>query len=206
VLQLFTPQPGLDPDAKDSPCTCNIQFLIRDARLHAIVYMRSNDAIWGLPYDVFLFTMLQELLSCQLGTELGSYFHFAGSLHLYRRHFELARRIISCQNVAPFEMPAMRSHDQLAAFLRLESQIRAGTQVEEKEEKTEALEPYWRGLLNVLKWYSLRKLNNAQGRMPPAPPESPYAPFFPEAASGRESAPRPSPAAGSALQAMRTLV
>jgi thymidylate synthase len=124
VLQLFDSQSGLDAESKDVPCTCSVQFMIRNDRLHAIVYMRSNDAIWGLPYDVFLFTMLQELLSLELGVELGTYSHLVGSLHLYKRHFELARRIISCGSSFPFEMPHVREYSELRSFLTLESQIR----------------------------------------------------------------------------------
>jgi thymidylate synthase len=154
VLQLFEPQTGLDAETKDAACTCSIQFMIRDDRLHAIVYMRSNDAIWGLPYDIFLFTMLQELLALELGTELGSYFHLVGSLHLYKRHFELAKRIVSCESSFPYEMPPMRKHRQLTSFLAQEQKIRGGEQV---DATVGALDPYWCHLLSVLNWYSLRK-------------------------------------------------
>jgi thymidylate synthase len=163
VLQLFTPHPGLDPDAKDAPCTCSVQFLVRNDQLHTIVYMRSNDSIWGLPYDVFLFTMLQELLAIELGTELGLYHHFVGSLHLYRRHFELARRIIACPSRLDYEMPPMEAHIELPSFLKLEERIRAKISI---EGKTEGLHPYWRDLLDVLQWYSARKLNRAAASLP----------------------------------------
>jgi thymidylate synthase len=185
VLQLFDPQTGLDAETKDAPCTCSIQFMIRDDRMHAIVYMRSNDAIWGLPYDVFLFTMLQELLALELGTELGSYFHLVGSLHLYKRHFELARRIVSCESSSPYEMPSMRERQQLRSFLALEREIRAGRPV---DAEVGALDPYWGHLLEVLKWYSLRKRNN--GPQVQIPLESDYAGLLqniqPVRASGAE--------------------
>jgi thymidylate synthase len=116
VLQLFDYRIGLDAETKDAPCTCSIQFMLRGDQLHAIVYMRSNDVIWGLPYDVFLFTMLQELLSCEIGIELGYYFHIVGSLHLYARHLELAERITSSGASFEYEMPAMRAHDQLVNY------------------------------------------------------------------------------------------
>ena len=40
-----------------------------------LTYMRSNDAYWGLPHDVFAFTMLQEILARSLTLELGTYKH-----------------------------------------------------------------------------------------------------------------------------------
>jgi thymidylate synthase len=168
VLQLFEPQTGLDAETKDAPCTCTIQFLVRNDQLHAIVYMRSNDAIWGLPYDIFLFTMLQELLALELGTELGSYFHLVGSLHLYKRHFELAKRIVSCESSFPHEMPPMREHQQLASFLALEQKVRAGMPV---DAEMVALDPYWSGLLDVLKWNSQKKQCTAQTVQVPVEPD-----------------------------------
>ena len=43
---------------KEIPCTIALQFFVRDDKLAAIATMRSNDAYWGLPHDVFCFTML----------------------------------------------------------------------------------------------------------------------------------------------------
>jgi thymidylate synthase len=51
--------------SKDVPCTMSIQLLIRDRKLHMHVLMRSNDVVWGLPYDVFSFTCLQETFPLQ---------------------------------------------------------------------------------------------------------------------------------------------
>ena len=52
--------------------------------------MRSNDLWLGFPYDVFQFTCMQVLMSMELGIELGSYTHIAGSLHMYKRDFDKA--------------------------------------------------------------------------------------------------------------------
>ena len=38
-------------------------------------------------YDVFQFTCMQILMSMELGIELGTYTHIAGSLHLYGRNY-----------------------------------------------------------------------------------------------------------------------
>lgn len=182
VLQLFDHQIGLDAETKDAPCTCNIQFLIRDDKLNAIVYMRSNDAIWGLPYDVFLFTMLQELLSCELGVELGSYFHVAGSLHLYERHFPLAKRIVSCEESFYSEMPSMQAHYQLESFLSFESRIRSGA---ETDLDVRSLDPYWKDLLNVLTWYARRTRNSQEEG--DVSPDSNYASLLRNTPAGRSA-------------------
>ncbi len=69
----------------DVNCTCYLQFFVRDGKLYMTANMRSNDIWMGFPYDVFQFTCMQILMSMQLGIPLGTYTHFAGSLHLYKR-------------------------------------------------------------------------------------------------------------------------
>lgn len=67
----------------NTPCTLNLQFMVRDDHLHLITTMRSNDVHRGLPYDMFNFTMLQELVAGWLGLPMGVYLHQAASLHMY---------------------------------------------------------------------------------------------------------------------------
>ena len=75
-----------DEPTKDLPCTVCLQYLIRDGKLHATTYMRSNDIWLGFPYDVFSFTCLQIIMAFELGVDIGEYTHIAGSLHLYSRN------------------------------------------------------------------------------------------------------------------------
>ena len=126
--------------SKDVPCVTSCQFLVRDDRVEAIVNMRSNDVIWGLPYDVFLFTMLQEMLAVEIGANLGSYRHFAGSMHLYERHAGWADRIVADQSADPLPMPPMPSLEGLDRFLEVEREIRA------TGASSVGLAPYWEEL------------------------------------------------------------
>lgn len=75
-------------ESKDINCTVCLQFFIREGKLFLTTYMRSNDLWFGFPYDVFQFTCMQILMSMELGLELGTYTHIAGSLHLYKRDYE----------------------------------------------------------------------------------------------------------------------
>ena len=75
-----------DKPSKDVNCTVCLQFFIRDGKLYLTTYMRSNDLWMGFPYDVFQFTNMQVLMAMQLGVEVGTYTHIAGSLHLYERN------------------------------------------------------------------------------------------------------------------------
>ena len=79
---------------KDPPCTITLQFTIRDEKLNMHVYMRSNDIVWGTPYDVFVFTTIQKVFANTLGIPIGKYYHTATSLHMYERDFEKCREYI----------------------------------------------------------------------------------------------------------------
>ena len=103
--------------SKDVPCTMSLQLFIRDKLLHMHVLMRSNDVVWGLPYDVFSFTCLQELFLYALQdagapvNDLGSYHHTIGSLHVYDTHYDMANLIAA--EITDDPVP-MASFDQCA--------------------------------------------------------------------------------------------
>lgn len=71
-------------------CTTTLQFLRRNGALDLLVTMRSNDAWYGLCYDLFQFAQVQLTMARALGIPAGRYFHTAASLHLYERHWEAA--------------------------------------------------------------------------------------------------------------------
>lgn len=74
----------------DIPCTVVMQFFVRGGLVDMVVYMRSNDAWLGLPYDVYNFTQLQRAVAGSLGLGQGEYHHIVGSLHLYEQHYDAA--------------------------------------------------------------------------------------------------------------------
>lgn len=81
---------------KDVPCTVYLQFFIRNGQLHLAVHMRSNDIWMGVPYDMFSFTFMQMKMAMELGVDIGSYAHYAGSLHMYKRDWETAQTNLKC--------------------------------------------------------------------------------------------------------------
>lgn len=128
VVQLFDGDDLLE-DHEDVPCTCMLQFLIRDGRLHLVVFMRSNDVYIGFPHDVFCFTMIQELVARWAGVDLGEYTHFAGSLHLYDSDADAAQRFLEEGFFEKTEMPPMAPGDPSAALdevLSFEALTRSG--------------------------------------------------------------------------------
>ncbi len=86
--------------SKDIPCTLALHFFVRNKRLHLIVTMRSNDFFWGFPYDLFMFTSLQEVVANTLQIEVGTYRHQVSSLHVYtERHENLLSEIETMEPV-----------------------------------------------------------------------------------------------------------
>lgn len=170
------PSEALRPESKDTACATVLQFFVRGGAVHAVAYMRSNDVVWGLPYDVFLFTMLQEMLATTLGLGLGSYHHVAGSLHLYERHFDLAARVLAFDDPPPFEMPTMASVDNVVYFLGREASIRTGA-----PEGTTAMDRYWEDLLTVLRIHadaSSRKADELRQQAEASPYAIPLRPLI----------------------------
>lgn len=88
VIHIKEPRDLINRPSKDVNCTIAMQFLLRDNKLDLIVTMRSNDIWLGLPYDVFNFTCMQIQMAMELGVEIGTYYHNAGSLHMYKRDKE----------------------------------------------------------------------------------------------------------------------
>ena len=159
IAMLASPTADADLTARDVACATSVQFFVRDHKLSALTNMRSNDAIWGLPYDVFLFTMLQELLAVTLNLDVGAYYHLVGSLHVYERHLELAKRILTDSGDPAFEMPPMRGVEQLASFLSGEEEIRRAATPPASPGRL--LDPYWQNLWDVISWFSQWRVGRA---------------------------------------------
>jgi len=74
----------IDTYRNDTPCTYAVQFTVLDNKLNMSVYMRSNDLWYGFCNDQYQFASLQELIAERTGYEIGTYYHHAHNLHLYK--------------------------------------------------------------------------------------------------------------------------
>lgn len=126
AVLIFDQPKTTDAVTVDKACLTSMQFLIREDRLHAVVSMRSNDVFLGVPYDVFNFTMLHELMALDVGVELGSYVHFAGSLHLYETDIERAKRSFLGSAADKQVMAPIPSVESARSFAQIEAAIREG--------------------------------------------------------------------------------
>lgn len=78
----------------DFICTNAVQYLIRNNKLHVVVQMRSNDAIFGYRNDYAWQKYMQEIIIAMLAAANlevyeGDIIWNVGSLHVYKRHFWL---------------------------------------------------------------------------------------------------------------------
>ncbi|MBS1853316.1 MAG: thymidylate synthase [Acidobacteria bacterium] len=164
VIQLFDAQDILE-EHKDVPCTCIVQVMIRRDKLHMMVTMRSNDVIWGLPHDIFCFTMLQEILARDLSVEVGTYKHAVGSLHIYDKTMDTARKFIDegwqpTAAVMP-PMPLGSPWSSIEVLLSAASAIRSNGTFDSVDLR--GLDPYWMDLVRLLQVFHFKKNKNSDG-------------------------------------------
>ena len=168
--------PYLDyTDTKDKPCTNLIRFMIRDGKLNMTTFMRSNDIWLGYPYDVFNFTMLQELMAGMLGVEVGKYTHIADSFHLYEMHFETAKKLIDEKSDLLYNSETIDSRinneeivDEFNALFETESKTRTNLEIslgEVVEMIGKIKNEYLKSIAGVLALYNFRKYNRTQQEM-----------------------------------------
>jgi thymidylate synthase len=132
VMVIFRPWETADPYNPDVSCTIAFQLLLRGDELHAVCYMRANDAVQGLVSDVFSFTLIQEFAARLLGVRVGSYGHHVGSMHIGDRDAERVARVLAEHpphqvNPVAFTLPTMptgTSWSDLDTVLEYERDLR----------------------------------------------------------------------------------
>jgi thymidylate synthase len=99
--------PNPEPRSKDIPCNLMSHLLLRDGKLEWLQVMRSNDLIWGTPYNFIQWTSMQEIVAGWLGAEVGTYTHISDSLHVYQRHWPDLDQIASESPTLPLNTASL---------------------------------------------------------------------------------------------------
>jgi len=87
-------------ETRDMPCNIACTYQLRDGKLWAATFNRSNDLVLGLSYtNIVQFTTIQEALACELGVDVGEYSHFSSSLHVYEDD-PIVRRLVENPHVS----------------------------------------------------------------------------------------------------------
>lgn len=126
VMTIWRERPG---PSKDIPCTVAMQFLVRDNKLNAITTMRSQDIVLGFTYDVFTFSMIAKSVQLLLNERghrvgLGTLFVNAGSLHLYEKHYNDAKRWLDNGKTDPYLETEVSLLDQVETYPELIKELR----------------------------------------------------------------------------------
>lgn len=77
----------LDRYKYDTPCNDVLNFYISQGKLYLTVFARSIDLWFGFCNDFYTFSKLMELVSKEVGCEIGNMHWFVTNLHIYERHF-----------------------------------------------------------------------------------------------------------------------
>lgn len=160
-------------ETKDKPCTNLLRFSIRDNKLNMLTVMRSNDIWFGTPYDIFNFTMLQEIMAGMLDIEIGKYTHVVDSFHIYKEHFDKAKKLINTQYKSIYDgniNDARIDNDSLEIELSKVFEIEECSRIACNfiqlgiiEEKLNNIKnEYWRSLSAIISIYNLRKAGRQQ--------------------------------------------
>src|SRR5258708_2323030 len=158
VIQLFD-STDIAAEHEDVPCTCTLQFMLRSGRLHLLTNMRSNDIYWGLPHDVFCFTMLQEIVANSIASELGFYKHAVGSMHLYAKHRSPAKRLLreGFQRTIPLMQPMPKGDPWPDIKCVLEAAAVIRNEGATNGRIAGGVDPYWADVIRLLQVFEAKR-------------------------------------------------
>lgn len=106
VLSLYAPS-DLGLDSKDIPCNTQVTLRRVNGRLEMTVFNRSNDLWLGVPYNWFVFRVVQHMIADRLGIRCGVQRHVSSCLHLYEINAAAASRVIACNREADLNREEM---------------------------------------------------------------------------------------------------
>jgi thymidylate synthase len=119
AVTIFQPLDAVRESA-DIPCAFGMFFHNRRDRLESTVIMRSNNAFTLLPFNLFEFSFLAEVMAVEAGLDLGPMTYFAGSMHLFEDDAVRTETLLSTPPLRPPSMkPMPRDKRPLEALNRL---------------------------------------------------------------------------------------
>ena len=148
--------------SKDIPCAFGLMFHIRGKRLHTQLIMRSNNATTLLPFNLFEFSLLAEVVAAECRVEMGPLSYYAASMHIYEGLRDFSYEIINDGKSTQSEPMLPIPNDpaplkEICKLVQYEAEIRHRSEAiddnmieEEIEIIRERLAPYWQQLAFLL--------------------------------------------------------
>lgn len=122
---------------KDTCCTLALCFYVENGALNLRAIMRSQDAWRGLPYDVFCFAQLLQIMLYQYNANkaksapaltLGVYEHQMLNVHLYEKHWQklcdYTGMFLKPEKAYSFPEYTQKSADNMAKLFEFEQRLR----------------------------------------------------------------------------------
>jgi len=143
---------------RDRACNVYAHAMIRDGKLDWMQIIRSNDAVWGIPYNIMQWSHVQEWVAASLHVQMGHMFIVQDSFHVYEDFYQ------QCEDVKPFDLYqyfenpplAMEANAAISTELFLaERNIRNSIEYHHDDFKRldNMVGPYWRAVIQVLQAY-----------------------------------------------------
>jgi thymidylate synthase len=158
-------------DTKDRACNVYAHAMIREGKLDWMQVIRSNDAVWGIPYNVVQWSHVQEYVAGCLGVEVGNLFIVQDSFHVYEDKYT------ECRAVEAFDLydylyavPAKSGTDVLQMIVDTEVAIRRGGMIDSGFKDTAlVVGTYWAAVLQAFLSYSFFKNGQSELAFKTAP-------------------------------------
>lgn len=155
-------------DVKDRACNVFAHAMIREGALNWTQILRSNDAIWGVPYNLIQWTHVMEYVAAHVGVEMGQYIMLSDSMHIYESG-ESAGELDNARNITPFNLyakcrfehkPMPRTTPKmLESVCDIELELRTAESVEDVLQAISGLpDGYWGDVLLILAAYHVYRL------------------------------------------------
>jgi thymidylate synthase len=109
--------------------------------------------------------MLQEMMARRLGVELGEYYQYVGSMHVYDKHMVAIDKYVEEGFQGTVEMPAMPCGDpfeRVGDLLAIEARLANG---EELDAQAATGDPYWADLVRLLQVFWAKERPETQTGM-----------------------------------------
>lgn len=128
AISIYHPEDAVR-NSKDIPCAFGVFYTLRGGKLNTTIIMRSNNASFLFPYNIFEFSLLSEVIANEVGVKMGELHFQAVSMHLYEKDFEKAQKVIDENefNDFSFSNPIPQGNDSLdkiKKLIKLEADLR----------------------------------------------------------------------------------
>ena len=99
------------------PCHCLFQFYVADNKLSCQLYQRSADIFLGVPFNIASYAILTHMIANVCDISVGDFVHTLGDAHLYKNHFEQAKKQLSRSIKKKPQIKLLKKHTKINDFV-----------------------------------------------------------------------------------------